>query len=137
MSRYSTTPRTPATLLTQHPAGLIRDGRLIALFESAEEADAIAAALSHGLDDGPSADDGVDVTPLLNATRGKIPMPDGLDEWTRRRELTDPELADLRSQAVEEGTALESFTCFNCPRERVCILVYDPYNTSGDCLWEK
>lgn len=29
------------------------------------------------------------------------------------------------------------FTCDDCPARKECIFVYDPYNTSGDCLAEK
>jgi hypothetical protein len=63
------------------------------------------------------------------------------DQWTRKTPITFQELADLRKKAIEAldktvGSPV-SFTCDNCPWATVCTLVFDGYNTSGDCLWEK
>ena len=64
------------------------------------------------------------------------------DPYTRETPLTDEQLANERKLIVKEhledfGKEIESFTCDNCDRSNICWLVFDPYNTDGDCLCDK
>lgn len=61
-----------------------------------------------------------------------------LDEWTRSIPITDAELANLRFKAIQDIDCGEiEFTCDGCARAKICTLVYDGYNTNGDCLYDK
>jgi hypothetical protein len=56
--------------------------------------------------------------------------------------LTTKELADERARAVAFHAAHfdlidEGFTCDDCKTAPVCSLVFDGYNTDGDCLLDK
>jgi len=60
-------------------------------------------------------------------------------ELTRKVPLTDDQLNDLRAAStahVEEGPP-EAFTCDDCDARHRCTLVFDWYNTDGDCIAEK
>jgi len=64
------------------------------------------------------------------------------DRWTYRSPLTKTELAEERAdtQAWELenfGMKADKYTCDECGHAQVCTLVFDSYNTSGDCLMEK
>jgi hypothetical protein len=63
------------------------------------------------------------------------------DEHTHAIARMPDELAQQRAMAVftyaKEGFGYDDFTCDNCSRRFVCKLVFDGYNTQGDCLWEK
>ena len=64
-----------------------------------------------------------------------------LDQITRKVPLTADELAADRARVVEMykervGT-IDKFTCDDCGARFVCVLVFDAYNTDGDCLAEK
>ena len=76
-----------------------------------------------------------------------IDMPDSRpdDQWTLVRELTDEELTELRNKSIawikqyapNMVRNVYDFTCEECPRKRICYLVYDTYNFDGDCLYDK
>ena len=62
--------------------------------------------------------------------------------WKRDKPLTEDELAAKRKEALafyeEQGIhCSDLFTCDDCPSRFVCTLVFDAYNTNGDCLMEK
>lgn len=64
------------------------------------------------------------------------------DPYTRETPITDEQLAEERKSVVREyledfGKEIESFTCDNCARAKICWLAFDTYNTNGDCLYEK
>lgn len=64
-----------------------------------------------------------------------------VDNITRKVPLTPQELAADRARIVEMyrehvGT-IEKFTCDDCGARFTCKLVFDAYNTDGDCLAEK
>lgn len=54
-------------------------------------------------------------------------------------ERTDEQLASIRAKAVSDfaDMGVDQFTCDNCPERRVCLYVFDAYNTDGDCLADK
>jgi hypothetical protein len=58
------------------------------------------------------------------------------EDLVRDEPLTDKDLEILRYRAVEDFS-VEKFTCDDCGARRTCELVFDPYNTDGDCLAEK
>ncbi len=62
------------------------------------------------------------------------------DKWTREVPLTEEQLQSLRKkiddQAGEHGSS-SGDTCEGCWRRYICDLVWDPYNTNGDCLYDK
>jgi hypothetical protein len=45
--------------------------------------------------------------------------------------------ADAIRRAALHGRAIEKFTCDECPDKCGCDLVFDSYNTDGDCLASK
>ena len=60
------------------------------------------------------------------------------DRWTYRVPRTPEQLAEERRASLEWwGGADQPFTCDGCPRASVCVLAFDPYNTHGDCLYDK
>lgn len=65
------------------------------------------------------------------------------DSWTFATPATAEELAIEREDAASQLRFLSfenwdgTFTCDGCIRAPICTLVYDLYNTDGDCLWEK
>ena len=65
------------------------------------------------------------------------------DSFTNEVALSLEELQTVRAGALRKAQALgcspvpEKFTCDDCARAPVCALVFDLYNTNGDCLWEK
>ncbi len=64
-----------------------------------------------------------------------------VDDITRTVPLTDAQLAADRAKIVamyaEHGEAIDAFTCDDCGARFTCTLVFDAYNTDGDCLAEK
>lgn len=88
--------------------------------------------------------------------------PDGeeQDPWTYEVARSPEDLARWRASGVDRLTGMEEipamnamllvlkrsgrpvdepivFTCDSCERAPVCKLAFDPYNTDGDCLWDK
>lgn len=63
------------------------------------------------------------------------------DDITRTVPLTDAELAADRARMVDlyrqHVGEIESFTCDDCGARYTCKLVFDAYNTDGDCIAEK
>jgi len=60
------------------------------------------------------------------------------DRWSWEVPLTDEELNREREESVKrEGRPEIVFTCDGCSANKVCTLAFDPYNTDGDCLYEK
>lgn len=64
-----------------------------------------------------------------------------IDGITRKVPRTEQELAEYRARIVEMyrehiGT-IDKFTCDDCGARFKCTLVFDAYNTDGDCLAEK
>ena len=57
----------------------------------------------------------------------------GEDKNVARR---DDELQAIRSHVVSVHDVAK-FTCDTCSARFKCELVFDPYNTDGDCLAEK
>lgn len=71
---------------------------------------------------------------ILRAGRTRV---DPANEWSDfQPPLTEDQLAAARdaSRQMESGCAPESFTCDDCAARYVCCLVFDWYNTDGDCL---
>lgn len=67
---------------------------------------------------------------------------DAVEEWMREKPLTVEELARYRDDALahfaKHGISVpDMFTCDSCADRFVCKLVFDAYNTDGDCLMEK
>lgn len=68
---------------------------------------------------------------------------DPADEWMYARGATPRELVALRLRGerdviVEYQIAdVADFTCDDCTDAARCTLVFDPYNTGGDCLASK
>lgn len=64
-----------------------------------------------------------------------------IDPWTRQAPITDAALSAIKADAVDElkqfGSETDTFTCDGCSRAKICLLVYDQYNTNGDCLYDK
>lgn len=58
---------------------------------------------------------------------------------TRAVSLTDEEVEKLRFRMISEmgGEPDGGFTCDKCTFRNSCELVFDWYNTDGDCLAEK
>ena len=60
---------------------------------------------------------------------------------TRETPLTPEQLAADRAKMValyeDAGLAINEFTCDECGARYQCKLVFDAYNTHGDCLAEK
>jgi acyl-CoA reductase-like NAD-dependent aldehyde dehydrogenase len=66
------------------------------------------------------------------------------DEWSDMTPaLTEAQLAEARAlitaAVTEEGNwpAPTEYTCDDCDHRFVCPLLFDSYNTKGDCLLEK
>lgn len=70
------------------------------------------------------------------------------DWWTWVHPRSDEEVAQERADtlahlrrhgqvAAAERAERAGFTCDACGRVKVCVLSFDPYNTGGDCLWDK
>lgn len=64
---------------------------------------------------------------------------DPSNQWLWAVPLTDAELAQARRASLEflDWPADLRFTCDGCPLAPRCSLAFDPYNTEGDCLYEK
>lgn len=64
---------------------------------------------------------------------------DPADPHTLRAPRSAEALAEIRRQSVAERplAAGAAFTCDTCTSAPRCLLAFDPYNTDGDCLWEK
>lgn len=65
-----------------------------------------------------------------------------INDWLRSEPLGTFALETLRKEATvhhEELTGVKDvkFTCDGCAMAGRCTLVYDSYNTNGDCLLEK
>lgn len=58
--------------------------------------------------------------------------------WPFDAKWTDAELALMRHDAIrleaDIGNVIEKFTCDECSVRHECSLVFDGYNTDGDCL---
>lgn len=54
----------------------------------------------------------------------------------RPEPLTEAKLVALRAEVVATFD-VDKFTCDACGFRHRCELVFDPYNTDGDCLAEK
>jgi hypothetical protein len=68
---------------------------------------------------------------------GRRPI-DPSDEFSALQPpLTDEQLIELEwiSGAMDSGAP--RYTCTSCASRRVCPVVFDSYNTDGDCLMEK
>lgn len=54
---------------------------------------------------------------------------------------TDAQLASIRSKSIAAharyGHVIKAFTCDDCGYRHKCPLVFDGYNTDGDCLMDK
>lgn len=61
------------------------------------------------------------------------------DPWTLTVPWDDADLAAERSHVIDHHgmPADVVFTCDDCARANVCVLAFDPYNTDGDCLYNK
>lgn len=65
------------------------------------------------------------------------------DPWLRKHPLTDEQLTEEREKmvsflVVEHGWCGDvKFTCDGCELAKTCTLVFDGYNTDGDCLLSK
>lgn len=63
------------------------------------------------------------------------------DQWTRVEPFSNDELearmTDFEQAHEEYGTKDVTCTCAGCPRERICNLSWDTYNTQGECVWRK
>lgn len=67
------------------------------------------------------------------------------NQWPFDQNWTEAQLVDIRKKSIEdyakhvapihEGNM--KFTCDDCPDRFVCDLVFDFYNTDGDCLASK
>lgn len=62
--------------------------------------------------------------------------------WLRKVPLTPDQLADIRKEKIVFAAELlkeppTQFTCDGCKIADICKLVFDSYNTNGDCLYEK
>lgn len=64
-----------------------------------------------------------------------------MDNITRKTSVTEVELAAYRARVVEMYRerigAIDKFTCDDCGARFTCLLVFDAYNTDGDCIAEK
>lgn len=62
-------------------------------------------------------------------------------DYDRAVPLTEEQLEKARISALAKGmifaTAPPTYTCDDCSRRFICKLVFDMYNTNGDCLWVK
>lgn len=58
------------------------------------------------------------------------------DRITLKVPFTPEVLADVRAHMVDL-TGIDKFTCDECGARFRCALVFDAYNTDGDCLAEK
>ena len=65
------------------------------------------------------------------------------DEWSKYKDpLSEEELAELKTLTrqlldMQGAYAPSEHTCDDCADRFVCHLVFDSYNTQGDCLMEK
>ena len=63
------------------------------------------------------------------------------DEWTWKNPIADEDLKLLKSifssYFLKIRPDVPTCTCDGCPRERICTLAWDSYNTDGDCLYDK
>jgi len=69
---------------------------------------------------------------------------DPLDEWSDMTPaLTEAQAAEAKAlvtaavTAEDNGPAPSEYTCDKCDHRFVCPLLFDLYNTQGDCLLEK
>ena len=62
------------------------------------------------------------------------------DSYTLACPRTEEELNAYRT-AIDTAAQADGYAagdnCDGCARRHVCTLVYDPYNTDGDCLYIK
>ena len=58
-----------------------------------------------------------------------------LDEWARHNSFT--ELMIMRARFQHEHEGLIECTCDQCAAMTICSLAFDPYNSNGDCLYDK
>jgi len=65
----------------------------------------------------------------------------GKDNYIRKVPLTEEQLRVQRKESIESakehGMEVAKFTCDGCNLATTCKLVFDLYNTDGDCLLEK
>jgi hypothetical protein len=67
----------------------------------------------------------------------------GYGEWVREAPRSSEEMTRLRVEAAihyaeeHSGSAEVKFTCDHCELSPRCELVFDCYNTEGDCLLSK
>ena len=62
------------------------------------------------------------------------------DPYTYARPRTEEELEAIRNEIDDRMGEMgysSGDTCNDCARRYVCTLVFDPYNTDGDCLYSK
>lgn len=65
------------------------------------------------------------------------------DEWSYDIPLSPDEVQEYAKWRLEEMREvepyfqIEQFTCLNCSHAPKCKLLYDSYNTQGDCLASK
>lgn len=61
--------------------------------------------------------------------------------WPFNREWKPDDLPVMRREAIrrsaEAGHTITEFTCDNCASRLTCDLVFDGYNTDGDCIADK
>ena len=60
------------------------------------------------------------------------------DDFWYETPITDEQVAELRAWMIRNpignSGATRGFTCDDCGARRQCSLVFDSYNTDGDCL---
>jgi len=64
------------------------------------------------------------------------------DHWMRDEPLNDEQFTAFKKKKVawtlkHYPGASDRFSCDGCGLVRKCLLAFDPYNTDGDCLYEK
>ena len=59
------------------------------------------------------------------------------NQWLFATPLPEVELEELRIKAMAFHATAGEFTCHGCKLAQICCLVYDSYNTQGDCLLSK
>lgn len=62
-----------------------------------------------------------------------------MSEWPMNRNHREADLAAMRAASIvrQELPTDTVFTCDNCAERLQCDLVFDGYNTNGDCLADK
>lgn len=65
------------------------------------------------------------------------------NQWLFKEPITQEQLAEFRKNLAEhvkehwDMPAVGELTCDKCGLASVCSLVFDAYNTNGDCLYDK